>query len=286
VFLQLLTKNSDLNPHENDGTVKDPKNANSVALLLVALTPAALPLLDAHDPVTMLKIAAPLVCAAIAVWWLIKGLAAEDVWKESGSAEKPKVPFKILGCIALGVAAAALSLVHSTSGLTVAFTQGTIATVLALLAFGLDPLTNKGLDTPTDRALLVVKPMVDSVHSRLDHVLTDVSSLDQEIATFATEDLIAAVNRLTHAVLLDPLRHRIARRHLGVILDGTEQSTLKFMTLWNTLPEPATLSDFVVLADQLAGEYNRAADDYARGGAVSLSVEASVLKDLIRRETP
>jgi hypothetical protein len=271
VFLQLLTKNSDLNPHENDGTVKDPKNANSVALLLVALTPAALPLLDAHDPVTMLKIAAPLVCAAIAVWWLIKGLAAEDVWKESGSAEKPKVPFKILGCIALGVAAAALSLVHSTSGLTVAFTQGTIATVLALLAFGLDPLTNKGLDTPTDR---------------LDHVLTDVSSLDQEIATFATEDLIAAVNRLTHAVLLDPLRHRIARRHLGVILDGTEQSTLKFVTLWNTLPEPATLSDFVVLADQLAGEYNRAADDYARGGAVSLSVEASVLKDLIRRETP
>lgn len=283
MFLQLLTSRSDQNPLENDGTVTDPKNANAVALLLIPLIPAALPVLEVTDPVLLLKLAAPLVTAGVAVTLLILGLAAETKWHASDRVARPKVPAKILGALALGVTVSLLVLVHTDGGPVSAVTKGIIGTVLALLSFGLDPLKDKGLATAADREQLVVSTAAAKVADRLAVMQASVDGLGNYAAKAAISDVGAAITRLNAAVLLDPVRHRIARRHLGPMMDGVEQATQKFVKLWTITPDSYALLDFSALAAQVAAEFHRAAVAYAREGAEDLKVEAAVLRSLMTR---
>lgn len=284
MLLQLLSRRSNSNPLETDGTVKDPKNPNSVALLLIPLVPAAMPLLDAADPVRMLTLAAPIAAAAVAVGLLIIGLAAETKWKASDTIARPRIPAKILGAIALGVTIALLVLVHTDGGYGVAVTKGVIGAVLAALAFGIDPLKDKGLATISDRERFAVSTRVEEVRARLERIVKDIDCLENKTATEAAQVVASSVMRLTRAVMLDPKRHRMARRHLGPIFDGTEKSAGRFATLWTISPEPSALAEFDTLARQLADEFNRAAVSYAHAGADELKVEAAVLRDMIKRE--
>jgi len=284
MFLQLLTRRSKQNPLEADGTVKDPKNPNAVALLLIPLVPAAFPLLEASEPVTVLWLSAPLVAAAMAVWLLILGLAAEAKWKSSEIAERPRLPAKILGALALGVTVSLLVLVHSDGPPMMAVTKGVIGAVLALLSFGLDPLTDKGLATISDRERYAVAQKVSDIHARLDGIVDKVRGLHDSGALDVTLSVASAVRRLTQAVMLDPKHHRTARRHLGPMFDGAEQGALRFAALWTISQKPEALAAYVALATQLAEEYNRAAEAYAQAGAEELKVEAAVLRGLIKRE--
>ena len=285
MFLQLLNRRSSPNPLETDGTVKDPKNPNAVALLLLPLVPAAMPLLEARDPVTMLWLSAPLVSAAIAVWFLSVGLAAEARWNDSETAMRPRLPAKILGALALGVTVSLLVLVHTDGGPIVALTKGILGAVLSLLAFGLDPLKSKGLATISDRERYAVAQKVADIHARLDGIVDRVRVLHESAALDVTLSVASAVRRLTQAVMLDPKHHRNARRHLGPMFDGAEQGAQRFAALWTISQKPEALAAYVDLATQLAEEYNREAEAYAQAGADELKVEAAVLRGLIKRET-
>ncbi len=284
MFHQLLTRNTQTNRLEAEGAVKDPKNANSVALLLVAIMPAALPLLEARDPATLFTLVIPLVLAGLAVAMLIKGLAAETVWKDSDAALKPKYPFKIFGALTLGMTVAALILVHTSLGIVPAVTQGLIAAGLSALAFGIDPLKNKGLDTALDRDLLVLNPKLEALENRLEGIGAQMEATQEPLAIDASMRVAESIERLIRAIRLDPARHRIARRHFGVIFDGFERSSTQFSTVWATVQDKAALIDYLELSQQLAAEYNRAAEAYARGGTVNFGIESSVLKQLIKRE--
>ena len=284
MFLQLLTRRSKQNPLEADGTVKDPKNPNAVALLLIPLVPAAIPLLEASEPSTLLWLSAPLVAAAIAVWLLIIGLAAEAKWKASEIAARPRLPAKVLGALALGVTVSLLVLVHTDGPPVMAVTKGVIGAVLALLSFGLDPLSDKGLATISDRERYAVAQKVADIHARLDGMVGRVRVLHDSGALDVTLSVATAVRRLTQAVMLDPKHHRTARRHLGPMFDGAEQGAERFAALWTISPQPEAMAEFVALAGQLAAEFDRAAVAYAQAGAEDLKVEAAVLRGLIKCE--
>lgn len=243
-----------------------------------------MPLLNAADPVTMLTLAAPIAAAAVAVYLLNIGLAAETKWQQSETTARPRIPAKILGAIAMGVTITLLVLVHTDGGFGVAVTKGVIGAILAALAFGIDPLQDKGLATISDRERFAVSTKVDEVRARLELMVKDIDRLENKTATEAAQVFASSVMRLTRAVMLDPKRHRMARRHLGPIFDGTEKSAGRFSILWTISPDPGALAEFDALARQLADEFNRAAVSYAHVGADELKIEAAVLRDMIKRE--
>lgn len=229
-------------------------------------------------------IAAPIAAAAVAAYLLVTGLAAEAKWQQSETTARPRIPAKILGAIAMGVTIALLVLVHTDGGYGVAATKGVVGAILAALAFGIDPLQDKGLATMSDRERFAVSTKVDEVRARLELLVRDIDRPENQTATEAAQVLASSVLRLTRAVMLDPERHRMARRHLGPIFDGTEKSAGRFSTLWAISPEAGALAEFETLARQLADEFNRAADRYAHAGAGEFKLEAEVLRELIKRE--
>ncbi len=60
-----------------------------------------------------------------------------------------------------------------------AVTKGVIGAVLALLSFGLDPLTDKGPATIGDRERYAVAQKVSDIHARLDGIVDKVRVLHE-----------------------------------------------------------------------------------------------------------
>lgn len=284
MLLQYMTRNPDKTSLVSDETIKDPKNPISVTILLVAMTPAVMSVLETDDPLLMILGCLPLAVMGLAAWLLLRGLAAEVVWKESVAANKPKVPCKILGCVALGVTAVLLGLVHSSAGVLTVLVQGVLTTGLGLLAFGLDPLKSKGLETPQDRARAAAQTKVDNVRARMAALTEQARALDDDGIRIATGYVAEAVERYTEAVLLDPMRLRGARQHLGPLFNGAEQSIMRFITVWKISADKERFLDFLDLTEGLSSEYHRAADGIADAGAQIQKIESDVLRHLIKRQ--
>ena len=84
----------------------------------------------------------------LSAWMLREGLAAEAEYHDRKVARRPAVPRKILACVAVGLGAALAVLAHlnNVTDIFAAVLFGLCASALQLVAFGVDPLSSKGME--------------------------------------------------------------------------------------------------------------------------------------------
>ena len=271
-----------MNPMESDGTAKDPHNPQAVTILALPVLPLGWAAITAPTLEQMLWLALPLVIFAASFAAILKGLANKATFDEAPSAKRPKIPFKIVGCLGLAVAAAAVVAVKD--GTAIQCVQyGGAAGVLSLLSFGLDPLRDKELDTVENRARHNVRETVDGLSDRFAQMQNEIDAFGNEDLSEQMSDLGIAVTRLTDAACDDPTRIRRLRRHLGPIFDGVEQASQSFARLYRADPNPDALETFQNLICEIEDDYHDRARQFAQGGSAKLDVQSDVLRQMIKR---
>jgi hypothetical protein len=126
-----------------------------------------------------------------------KGQRLERKYNSSIVARRPRFPRKILGSALIGVVVVILAGHHFTD-LMLPLVTGLLAAALSLVAFGLDPMQDKGLTDPHLSRQMETAAALEAIEARLDHFLKQINDLGDVDVSRKTEtscDLVISLLR-------------------------------------------------------------------------------------------
>ena len=250
------------------------------------ITLAAVPFLlgaFGEGPFALIRALAAFALIAGAAWTIREGLRAEFAYVARSAARRPAFPRKILGSIAFGLGLAVGAQAPEV-GLIGSIAIGALGAVISLVAFGLDPLKNKGMDG------------VDAFQQeRVERVVKEgeayLASMRSAIAPSGERALIERVARfetsardLFRVVQEDPGDLATARRYMTVYLEGARDATVKFADLWRTTRDAQARTDYATLLDDLEEGFSARTRKMLLDDRSDLNVEIEVLRERLQRE--
>ena len=211
-----------------------------------------------------------------------EGVRAEEAFEARKVARKPALPRKILGSILTGLG---LGIAGAGSGdLMAAVVLGLLGTGLHAMAFGPDPLRDKGAEG-------VDAVQADRVARAVDEAERHLSDMRATLSRIGDRELDARLERFTNAartmfrqVESDPRDLAGARRWLGIYLLGARDATAKFADLHLRRPDPAVRGDYLTLLDDLEDGFATRTRTMLLDDRSDLDVEIEVLRDRLARD--
>ncbi len=261
------------------GPARAAGRANAAFLFPIPFAIAAF----AGDPTHMALKLAAVAALVVAAWLTREGLRAETAYDARKVARRPAIPRKIFGSLATGLGLA-LGGWSPGGGLNDPMLFAILGALLHFLAFGPDPLRDKGLDGldsfQTDR----VARAVDEAERHLSDMTETIRRLgDRRLA-----ERMAAFQRnvrdMFSAVESDPRNLTAARRYLGVYLLGARDATARFAELYARNRDPAVLADYAGLLDDLDRNFTARTETLRAGDRTALDIEVEVLRERLARE--
>ncbi len=224
----------------------------------------------------------------LGAWLTRDGVRAEDAYNERKVARKPAIPRKIFGAIGTGIGVALLILGGSDFGIQTivsANVVGALAAGLHLFSFGLDPLTNKGMEGVDTFTNDRVARKIDEAEALLTQqknaiLLARDPALETRVDQFQT-----TVRALFRQVEEDPRDLNAARRYLSVYLQGARDATMQFASLYSKNRDDQIRADYVAFLDDLEQNFAARKETLLIDDRTNFDVEIEVLQDRLNRET-
>lgn len=220
---------------------------------------------------------------ALAAWLLREGLRAEAAYTARRVARRPVLPRKMIASLLTGIGAA-LAAYRTEPGLVAPLLYGGAATVLHGLAFGIDPLRDKGMegiDTfQQDRVARTVAEAEGYLSAMSDAVRR---ASDRKIEA-RVERFQKTARELFRTVEEDPRDLTGARKYMTVYLMGARDATIKFADLYARHPDPQARADYTALLDDLEQNFSARTRKMLTDDHSDLTVEIEVLRDRLKRE--
>ena len=249
------------------------------------ITIAAIPfLLSAfwQEPVGMVANLAAFGLVAFASRLTREGLQAEAAYDARRVARRPAWPRKLFGGVLTGLGLAIGA--AEPGALAPAMLIGFAGALLHYLAFGPDPMRDKGMEGvdsfQQDRAQRIVAEGEAHLKAMQDAILrTGDRRLEARVGMFAAtaRDMFARVEE-------DPGDIAAVRRYLGVYLQGARDATVKFSDLYAQTHDPRARQDYENLLNDLETEFAARTRKLIEGGRSDLDIEIGVLRDRLARE--
>lgn len=219
---------------------------------------------------------------AAGMWMTREGLQAQAAYDTRRVARRPAIPRKLFGGILTGLGLAVGAYVPGAE--IGAGIIGVAGALLHWLAFGPDPMRDKGMEGvdsfQQDRAQRIVAEGEAHLKAMQDAILrTGDRRLEARVAMFAAtaRDLFARVEE-------DPDDIAAARRYLGVYLQGARDATVKFADLYAQTHDTRARQDYESLLNDLETEFAARTRKLIEGGRTDLDIEIGVLRDRLARE--
>ncbi|WP_374633147.1 5-bromo-4-chloroindolyl phosphate hydrolysis family protein [Paracoccus sp. (in: a-proteobacteria)] len=219
---------------------------------------------------------------ASAMWMTREGLQAEAAYDARRVARRPAIPRKLFGGILTGLGLAIGAYVPGAE--IGAGIIGVAGALLHWLAFGPDPMADKGMEGvdsfQQDRAQRIVAEGEAHLKAMQDAILrTGDRRLEARVGMFAAtaRDMFARVEE-------DPGDIAAVRRYLGVYLQGARDATVKFSDLYAQTHDPRARQDYENLLNDLETEFAARTRKLIEGGRSDLDIEIGVLRDRLARE--
>lgn len=224
-------------------------------------------------------------CALVLAAWLTRqGILAEEAYDARRIAKRPAIPRKIFGSVltGLGLAAGAFA---GDGGLVVPAILGAFGAGLHLLAFGPDPLSDKGAEGidsfQTDRVARAVDEAENYLTGMKDAVLR---ANDRQIEA-RVDRFIATARAMFRSVEADPRDLTAARKYLSVYLMGARDATVKFADLYGQSRDAKARADYEALLTDLETHFSARTQTLLNDNRGDLDVEIGVLRERLQRET-
>ena len=249
------------------------------------ITIAAIPfLLSAfwQEPMGMVANLAAFGLVAFASRLTREGLQAEAAYDARRVARRPAWPRKLFGGVLTGLGLAIGA--AEPGALTGAVLIGFVGAVLHYLAFGPDPMRDKGMEGvdsfQQNRVARIIAEgeaylagMQDAIRRTRDR------RLEARVALFAE-----TARELFRRVEQDPGDLTAARRYLGVYLMGARDATVKFADLYSETQDPGARGDYEALLTDLEANFAARTRALIDSGRTDFDIELQVLRDRLARE--
>jgi hypothetical protein len=249
------------------------------------VTFAALPFLFGaffQDPTGMAGSLAAFGVIASAMWMTGEGLAAEAAYQVRRVARRPAIPRKLFGSVmtglGLGLGAA------GPENLAGAGVIGATGMVLHWLAFGTDPMRDKGIQAGGDFQQDRAQKMIDEAQTSLAQMQDAIRSLGDRWLEARVDRFAATVEALFDRVRSNPGDLSAARRYLGVYLTGARDATVKFADLYRQTRDPSVRTSYETFLDDLEKDFSAKSRRLLEGDRTDLDIEISVLRERLARE--
>lgn len=220
----------------------------------------------------------------LAAWLTKEGLKAEDAYDARNVAKRPAFPRKIFGSILTGSGLALAGLDLETMNLLNPILFAILGTGLHFMAFGPDPMKDKGAEG-------IDSFQVDRVAKALDRAEEHLAAMSDAIRRSGVPDLDRRVRRFAdvargmfRAVEEDPRDLTAARRFLGVYLLGARDATVQFADLYARSGNEEARSDYEKLLDDLENSFAQKTEKLLLDDKSALDVEIEVLRERLERE--
>ena len=220
----------------------------------------------------------------LAAWLTREGLIAEDAYNARRVAKRPAIPRKLFASVLTGSGLALAGLNPETFGLLEPVIYLVLGTVLHFVAFGPDPMTDKGAEGmdgfQTDRVARAVDEAERHLAAMRDAIRrAGVPELERRVANFSV-----TAQRMFRTVEEDPRDLTGARRYLGVYLLGARDATAQFADLYARSKNDEARADYERLLDDLETSFSQKTEKLLLDDKSSLDVEIEVLRDRLARE--
>lgn len=264
----------------------DPAPRHRLAGRPVWLAAASFPFLFnafGDGPVALARNLGAFAVVGLAAFLLREGLKAEAAWEARKTARRPALPRKLLGSAALGIGLA-LGAQAPGLGLIGAGVIAGVGVALGLIAFGLDPMQDKGLEGLDPFQQDRVAKVVAEGEKHLTALREAIARIDDAHLTARTEAFANSARALFRAVEDDPGDLTAARRYMTVYLQGARDAGGKFADLWARSPDAKARADFETLLDDLEANFTARTKALLESGREGLEIEIEVLRDRLARE--
>ncbi|MDJ0859526.1 MAG: 5-bromo-4-chloroindolyl phosphate hydrolysis family protein [Dinoroseobacter sp.] len=214
---------------------------------------------------------------------LREGLKAEEAYDARNVAKRPAIPRKIFAAdlVGLGIGLAAFA---NGTGVIGAVALGLVGVALHLVAFGSDPLKDKGAEGVDDYQAARVARVVDEAENYLSEMSDAILRARERPLELAVEQFKASARALCRQVEDDPRDLTAARKYLGVYLMGARDATVKFADFYAQSRSAEARADYLALLKDLETNFAARREALLLDDRTDLDVEIEVLRDRLAQE--
>jgi hypothetical protein len=220
---------------------------------------------------------------ALAVWLTIEGIRAADAYQARSVARRPAFPRKISASVLTGTG---LALGGVMAGATPLQSAGffIFGVILHLLAFGPDPLKNKGMEGLDDFQTDRVARAIDEAEAYLAAMKDAVLRANDRGIEARVEKFAATARAMFRTIEGDPGDLTPARKYITVYLMGARDAAVKFADLYGRTRDPVAKEKFESLLTDLETQFAARTATLLDNNRDALDVEIKVLQERLLRE--
>ncbi|MEZ5754028.1 MAG: 5-bromo-4-chloroindolyl phosphate hydrolysis family protein [Paracoccaceae bacterium] len=218
----------------------------------------------------------------LAAWLTREGTRAHQEYDDRHIARRPAIPRKIFASVLTGAALALAASISQPGFLPLGI--GIAGGLLHLMAFGPDPLRDKGAEGidsfQTDRVARAVDEAEKHLAAMRDAILrAGDRALETRVDRFAT-----TARAMFRTVEADPRDLTAARKYLSVYLQGARDATVKFADLYRQNRDATARADYEALLDDLETNFASRTQALLSDNRTDLDVEIGVLRERLQRD--
>jgi hypothetical protein len=219
----------------------------------------------------------------LSAWLTREGLRAEEAYDARRVARRPAIPRKLFGSALMG-AGLALGGYAPGGSLFDPAVFAAFGAALHFIAFGPDPMRDKGLDGVDSFHSDRVARAVDEAEKHLADMSETIRRLGDRRLMDRLERFQSNARAMFRAVEDDPRNLTAARRYLGVYLLGARDATEKFATLYARHRDLAARADYEALLSDLDQNFTARTQALLANDRTALDIEMEVLRERLARE--
>lgn len=220
---------------------------------------------------------------ALGAWLLRGGLVAEAAYLDRKVARRPAMPRKLAAALMAGVGTVLAALSHD-GNLIAAVLFGAAASGLHVAAFGIDPLSDKGMEGIDTFQQDRVAKVVDEAEAHMAAMNDALKRSGNMRVVTRMQQFQAVVRDLIRTVEDDPRDLTAARKYLGVYLLGARDASVKFADIYARTQDTQARDDYLALLDDLEKNFTDRTTKLMLDDHSDLTVEIEVLRDRLQRE--
>lgn len=211
---------------------------------------------------------------------LREGRKAEAAWMARASAARPALPRKIIAALLCGLGTGALAAWPWGLGIAAGAGYGILCAALHLVAFGIDPLSDKGFASDARRA----ETAIAAAETMIAETLAAARRLGDRGLEARVQALMQAARPVLRRIEEDPRELPRARRFLSVALTGARDATLQYARLG--LADPEMHAAYSALLGELEKSFAAARERLSAESRDALEIEIEVLTERLARDMP
>ncbi len=222
---------------------------------------------------------------SLALRLISKGEQKHKAYEAAEVAIAPRVPRKLIGAILIGAMVMILA-GHKIDSLFLPMVIGALAAALSIVAFGVDPMRNKGKRDPQREMLQQAEMALERADHALAQVADQVAMLEDAEITRRTEAARVLILRMMRSFMRDPQSVLRIAVPVAKFTDMLRAEAKRLIS--SQASESATFvrKRYLAKLDVMTESFEKSArKTRARGDKDAFELEADLLLDRMPRET-